>query len=177
MKEMLRIDDNPTEWDRKFMQMAHFISGWSKDRTTRVGCVIVGPANEIRSTGFNGFPRGINDEVEDRLARPAKYLWTEHAERNAIFNAARIGTPLGGCRIYVPWFPCVDCARAIVQCGLVELVAFEPDWDHPKWGEHFRVARDMFNEQTQLVVRLLEPGSVLPDFDAEVIVAEGEHLH
>jgi dCMP deaminase len=171
---MHRIETHPTEWDRRFMQLASFIGSWSKDRTTRVGCVIVGPANEVRSTGYNGFPRGINDEIEERLIRPAKYLWTEHAERNAIYNAARAGIALSGCRIYVPWYPCVDCARAIIQSGFIELVAFEPDWDHPKWGEHFRIARDLFNEQKPLSVRLLDARDVLPGFDAEVRADEGE---
>jgi dCMP deaminase len=172
MSETFQIDTDPSEWDRRFMQLAHFIGTWSKDRTTRVGCVIVGPANEIRSTGYNGFPRGISDGVEERFVRPAKYLWTEHAERNAIYNAARIGISLEGCRIYVPWFPCVDCARAIVQCGLVELVAFAPDWNHLQWGEHFRIARDLFKEQRGLTVRLLEPASVLPDLNPEISAAE-----
>jgi dCMP deaminase len=133
-------------WDRKFMQLALHVAQWSKDRSTRVGCVIVGPDNEVRATGYNGFPRGADDSVEARHARPLKYLWTEHAERNAIYNSVRSGTPILGCRMYLPWFPCVDCARAIVQCGIAELVAIEPDWDDAKWGEHFRVTRELFQE-------------------------------
>src|SRR5260370_34651295 len=104
------------------MDLAREIARWSKDRSGGVGCVIVGPDNEVRSTGFNGFPRGVNDEVESRHERPAKYKWTEHAERNAIYNAARVGIPIEGCRIYLPWFPCMECARAIIQTGIVELI-------------------------------------------------------
>src|SRR5262245_49631273 len=122
------------DWDSRFMRLAEHIGGWSKDRSTRVGCVIVGPNREIRSTGYNGFPRGVEDLVDERHSRPAKYKWTEHAERNAIYNAARIGVSIDGCAMYVPWFPCMDCARAIVQSGLSVLVAYRPDLDDPQWG-------------------------------------------
>ncbi|MBV9759705.1 MAG: hypothetical protein JO340_03985 [Acidobacteriaceae bacterium] len=169
MSETLRIDPRPSSWDCKLMQLARFIATWSKDPTP-VGCVIAGASNEIRSTGYNGFPRGIDDSLDERLRRPAKYFWTEHAERNAIYNAARIGTPLEGCRMYLPWFPCVDCARAIVQCGIAELVAFEPDWEHATWGEHFRIAKDLFTEQARLSVRLVDPEFVFPDSRASVAV-------
>ncbi len=135
-----------THWDGRFMQLALSIGMWSKDRTTKVGCIIVGPSNEIRCTGFNGFPRGADDERAERYERPAKYLWTEHAERNAIYNAALIGIPLNGCRMYLPWFPCMECARAIVQVGIIELIAFAPANDHPKWGEDFQLATQLFKE-------------------------------
>jgi dCMP deaminase len=71
----------------------------------------VGAHNEIRAIGDNGFPRGADDDLEARHARPAKHKWTEHAERNAIFAAARAGIPIDGCTMYLPWFPCMDCAR------------------------------------------------------------------
>src|SRR5437868_3747766 len=116
-----------TDWDDRFIELARHIGQWSKDPSRKVGCVIVGPYNEVRATGYNGFPRGVDDSAVERNQRPAKYLWTEHAERNAIYNAARCGIPIAGCRIYVPWFPCMDCARAIVQVGLQELIAIRPD--------------------------------------------------
>jgi len=58
--------------------------------------------------------------------RPAKYRWTEHAERNAIFSAARMGVSIVGATMYLPWFPCAECARAIVQSGIGALVAYQP---------------------------------------------------
>ena len=94
----------------------------SKDPNTQIGCVIVGPNHEIRSTGYNSFPRGIRDDVPERLVRPTKYLWIEHAERNAICNAARAGTATEGCTIYVEIMPCMDCARAMVQAGITQVV-------------------------------------------------------
>jgi dCMP deaminase len=134
------------DWDMRFMELARHVGQWSKDKSRRVGCVIVGPNNEVRATGFNGFPRGADETIESRHDRPAKYLWTEHAERNAIYNAARSGTSLEGCRMYVGWFPCMDCARAIVQVGIKELVALQPDVADPQWGADFSVALELFKE-------------------------------
>src|SRR2546421_12647437 len=71
------------DWDGRFMELARHVGTWSKDRSRQVGCVVVGPDNSVRAIGFNGFPRGLDDENEHRHQRPAKYLWTEHAERNA----------------------------------------------------------------------------------------------
>jgi dCMP deaminase len=120
------------------MALAQFVGNWSKDRGTRVGCVIVGPDNEVRAIGYNGFPRGVSDDEEERHSRPTKYLWTEHAERNAIYHAALVGIALKGCRMYLPWFPCMDCARAIVQSGISEIIAYHPEVEHPKWGNDFQ---------------------------------------
>ena len=65
--------------------------------------MIVGPDRVIRSTGFNGLVRGVDDDVALRRERPAKYSWTEHAERNAIYNAARLGISILGCASYINW--------------------------------------------------------------------------
>jgi dCMP deaminase len=109
-------------WHAYYLAVCRSVALRSKDPDTQIGCIIVGPAHEIRSTGYNSFPRGIRDSVPQRLSRPEKYLWVEHAERNAIYNAARAGTPLQDCTIYVELMPCMDCARAIVQAGIVEVV-------------------------------------------------------
>lgn len=133
-------------WDKFFMDMAKLVASKSKDRSRRVGCVIVGPDNEVRSVGYNGFPRGIDDTVEARHQRPDKYKWTEHAERNAIYNSARAGIRTDGCSIYLPWFPCMDCARAIIQSGIKKMVCGEPDLNDPTWGDDFRQGKDMLAE-------------------------------
>ena len=111
-------------WDDRFMGLARHVASWSKDRSTKVGAVIVDDRQRVLGLGYNGFPRGVNDDVEDRHERPAKYQWTEHAERNAIFNS--VGT-LDFCTIYIPWYPCADCARAIIQCGIKKVVAIRPE--------------------------------------------------
>lgn len=142
-------------WDARFMDLAIHISAWSKDRSRQVACVIVAADNSVRAIGFNGFPRGLNDEDEIRHSRPSKYLWTEHAERNAIYVAARNGIPLDGCRMYLPWFPCVDCARAIVQAGLLEVISRQPDFSDVRWGEDFKVAVELLKE-AGVVVRFID---------------------
>lgn len=131
-----------------YLAMAYLVATSSKDRKTKYGAVIVGPYGEIRSTGHNGFPRGCDDYAESRHQRPEKYFWTEHAERNAIYNAARVGTPLDGCTLYVQGCPCADCARAIIQSGIAKVVVHK-DWEDrtpPKWQEHADRSKAMFEE-------------------------------
>jgi dCMP deaminase len=142
-------------WDEYFMRLAHHAATRSKDQSTQVGCVIVGPDNEIRSTGYNSFPRGINDHMPERQERPEKYLFFEHAERNSIYNAARCGTPLKGCRIYLPWLPCMDCARGIVQVGIIEVVVESREPLNPRWKDQFGKALTLFSE-AGVKVRFLE---------------------
>jgi dCMP deaminase len=123
------VSDSQVEWDQTWIGMAEFIANRkSKDRSTKVGAVIVAGDQAVLSLGWNGFPRGVDDKVEARHERPAKYQWTEHAERNAIYNAVRRGVPLLGSTIYVTHFPCCDCARGIAQSGVTEIVTREPDW-------------------------------------------------
>ncbi len=88
-------------WDQYFLNIAEQVKEKSKDRRTKIGAVIVGPDNEIVSTGYNSFPRGIDDDVEERQVRPEKYYWFEHAERNSIYNAARIGVRLKDTKMYL----------------------------------------------------------------------------
>jgi dCMP deaminase len=150
-------------WDKFFIEQAKLVSTKSKDPSTKVGAIIVGPDNEVRSQGFNGFPRGVDDDVEyeaigsgirlvaERYDRPAKYLFTEHAERNAIYNAARVGIPLKDCTLYLNFEPrscCCDCARAIIQSGIKQVVG--PNIPFPSkgkdWEEHFKITEVMFYE-------------------------------
>jgi len=174
-------------WKEYFVDLTLVVASKSKDPSRKVGCVIVGPDKEIRSTGFNGFPRGVVEDVSvpaqahfpkefewnittrkvdvlcgcgkvleieqedwergnqdehftgppmapevilnERWERPIKYQYVEHAERNAIYNAARVGTPTLGCSAFVSLAPCVGCSRALVQAGIVEVYgpAFEEE--------------------------------------------------
>ncbi|MCM2402482.1 deaminase [Rhizobium sp. S153] len=116
------MDENEKEarWHDRFMGLCNHIAAWSEDRDFRVGAVVVGPAHEVRTMGYNGLPRGVKENEEVRFDRKSgeKFFWFEHAERNAIYNAARMGVSVDGCTIYVNRFPCADCARAIIQSGL-----------------------------------------------------------
>lgn len=134
------------KWTERWMGMCELIASWSEDRSTKVSAVIVDDRNVLVSMGWNGFPRGIAGDIEERHERPAKYLWTEHAERNAIFNAASVGVSLKGCTMYLQWYPCADCARAIIQSGITRIVCKEPDWNHDRWGESFKMVKDMLTE-------------------------------
>ena len=136
-------------WDQYYLDICKVVAARSKDPNTQIGCVIAGPAHEIRSTGYNSLPRGIRDDVPERLERPTKYLWMEHAERNAIYNAARCGTPLEGCTLYVEIMPCMDCARAIVQAGIRQVVvsgARMSQYTSDYYDEHFRNVEVLFHE-------------------------------
>lgn len=115
-------------WNDYFFNLIQVIKSKSKDQSTKFGCVIVGPDNEIRTTGYNSFPRGLDDNNPERIIRPEKYIWFEHSERNAIYNAARMGTPLKGCRLYVDGIPCVDCSRGIIQSGIVKVIYNDDAW-------------------------------------------------
>lgn len=99
-----------------FMGFALHAATKSKD-STKVGAALVGPANEVCLTGFNGPPAGVEDRPE-RFERPAKYLFASHAEQNVIAFAARRGIRTAGCRLYVTHFPCPSCARSIIQAGI-----------------------------------------------------------
>ena len=136
-------------WDVYYLEICKVVGSRSKDPNTQLGCIIVGPAHEIRSTGYNSFPRGIRDDVPERLERPAKYLWIEHAERNAICNAARAGTATEGCTIYVEIMPCMDCARAIVQAGISQVVISAgrmAQYSSEYYDQHFRLVEVLFSE-------------------------------
>ena len=111
-------------WHEHFLKVAELIASRSKDPSTKVGCVIVGERHDIRATGYNGLPRGVKDSPQ-RMVRPLKYLYTEHAERNAIYNAAYVGTPLAGCDAFITWPPCADCARALIQVGIRRIYTYE----------------------------------------------------
>ena len=88
-------------WNEYFRGIVHQVKLKSKDERTQIGALIVGVDNEIVSTGYNSFPRGIVDSRPERQERPEKYYWFEHAERNAIYNAARIGVSTKGCTMYL----------------------------------------------------------------------------
>lgn len=134
------------KWDLRFYELAENVAKWSKDTNKQTGAVIVGTDNTEKTFGYNGFPRGANDNIAERYQKPLKYMWTEHAERNAILKAAKEGVKIDGCRMYVTYFPCADCARAIIQSGIVKVYTPKPDLNHHKWGESWKQSILMFTE-------------------------------
>ena len=111
-------------WDEYFMGIAMLAARRSKDPNTQVGACIVSEDNIIISTGYNGMPKGCSDDIfpwdRDGQQDMTKYPYVVHAELNAILNAN--GRDLRGSRIYVALFPCNECAKAIIQSGVKEVL-------------------------------------------------------
>ena len=109
-------------WDEYFMGVAMLAARRSKDPNTQVGACIVSKDNIIISTGYNGLPNGCSDDEYpwDRQGEETKYPYVVHAELNAILNAN--GRDLRGSRLYVALFPCNECAKAIIQAGVKEVL-------------------------------------------------------
>lgn len=117
--------DNYISWDEYFMGIALLSAQRSKDSNTQVGACIVSKENKILSLGYNGMPIGCSDDVmpwEREAVDPVdtKYMYVCHAELNAILN--RSAGSLEGAKLYVTLFPCNECAKAIIQSGIREIV-------------------------------------------------------
>lgn len=138
-------------WDELFMKHSYLIATKSKDPHTKIGATIVRD-NAIISEGFNGLPKGVDDNKSERFERPEKYYWCEHGERNAIYHCARNGIKTEGTTLYCFGIPCADCARAIIQSGIKKVVIHE-QWEdvginknNQKWNESVQRSKDMFDE-------------------------------
>jgi len=140
-------------WDEYFINIAEQVKLKSKDKRTQIGVVVVGKDNEIVSTGYNSFARGINDNLDERQERPEKYFWFEHAERNAIYNAARIGVSTLGTTMYMTCgMSCSDCARAIINSGISKIVLRKGKGAKgDKWNESSIRSIQMFKEAGVIV--------------------------
>lgn len=119
--------DNILSWDQYFMAMAHLASFRSKDPNTQVGACIVNPQKRVVGLGYNGFPKGCDDDAyswnREGDFLETKYPYVVHAELNAILNSIQ---NLTGCTLYVSLFPCNECAKAIIQSGISKVI-YESD--------------------------------------------------
>lgn len=140
-------------WVSYYRQLANTVKLKSKDKYTQIGAVIVGKDGEIVSTGYNSFPRGLDDGLDFRQERPEKYYWFEHAERNAIYNAARIGVSTKGTTMYLSCgLPCADCARGIINSGVTRIFCERVDVTKGEmWKESQERSWDMFMETGVMV--------------------------
>lgn len=137
----------------KFLPDARAAAGRSKDRSTKVGAVALDDDFNIRGSAYNGFPRGVNDDIEERHQRPLKYKWTCHAEENIVAQAARVGVSLKGCSVLLTELhPCTTCARMMAQAGVVRV--FAPIQNAPgnggedrvNWDDETRIASEILHE-------------------------------
>jgi len=131
-----------TDWHRRFIDLAQFIAGWSKDPSTQCGSVIVAPDRRVVSMGYNGLPRRVRDIPARYDNRELKYKIILHSERNAILFARE---PLDGYTIYNwPMISCATCASMVIQSGITTVVA--PYSDNPRWQEDFELSKQLFDE-------------------------------
>ena len=131
-----------TDWNRRFLALAEHISTWSKDPSTKVGAVIVDADRRIISTGYNGFPRDVEDLDQRLNNRDVKYEMIVHGEINAIVFANQ---NLQGTTLYTwPFMPCSRCAGIVIQSGIRTVVA--PYNDNPRWQASFELTEQMFRE-------------------------------
>lgn len=150
---------SPIDWDTLFMNMVYLVAEKSKDRFTHIGAVIVGPDHEVRSVGYNSFPRNIDDSVSARQERPEKYAWFAHAETNAVANAALAGIGVKGCCMYTNGVPCDNCANIVLNAGIVEVVV-DLVWDvnnYNQWLDSANRTKIKFAE-AGIVLRFWEGG-------------------
>ena len=135
-------------WVEYFRTLAHTVKLKSKDNNTQIGAIIVGKDKEIVSTGYNSFPRGIDDFKKERQEKPEKYFWFEHAERNAIYNAARIGVSTKGTTMYLSCgIPCADCTRGIINAGIARIFCERGGGAKGiKWAESAERSWEMLDE-------------------------------
>ena len=131
------------KWQQRFLDVATEVSTWSKDPSTKVGCVMVSEDGVIVATGYNGLPRGVQDHPE-RMGRPTKYLWTVHAEAAAVANAARSGARLNGATAFVTHMSCAGCARLMLNAGIECVVIGHGQTSMP--ADEFEAAAIMFAE-------------------------------
>lgn len=124
---MIKQRENYISWDECFMRMAHVIAERSKDPSTQAGATIVDKNNVVIGLGYNGFPRGVDSDSfsweRDGDFLSTKYAYVCHGEENAIYNA---NNSTHDCKIYCTLFPCNECAKAIIQNGIVEVI-YESD--------------------------------------------------
>jgi dCMP deaminase len=171
------------DWHERWMTLAFLASRNSKDPSTKLGVVLVTPANDLITTGWNGFPRGVREQLlvsagpetngaaylgpeldpERWERRPEKYRWVEHAERNAVYNAARLGRPTLGAIAYINAdpTPCSDCTRAFIQAGVTRIIGIDKPFTGRGTNVHYHcgdIENTMLDEAGIERVRLpLEP--------------------
>lgn len=134
--------NNIEKWDRRFLELSAHIACWSKDPSTKTGCVIVDQRGRIVSVGYNGLPMGVEDLDERLNNRTIKYEMIVHCERNAIIFAQQ---SLEGCTIFTtPFISCSPCAGMVIQSGIKRCVSYVND--NPRWKDSFALSQTMFKE-------------------------------
>lgn len=137
---------NCTKWDGRYLNLAREVGSWSKDPSRKIGAVAIGEKGQVLAQGYNGFPRGIEDDDFRLNDRPTKYRYVVHAEMNVIYNASYSGVSLAGSTLYVHGLPvCAECAKGIIQVGIRRVVI--PYQEVPEnWKDSCGFTKILFNE-------------------------------
>ena len=159
VKAMAYVDPRPfwaknnadVRWDLFFLKMAKTASEMSKDPSSQVGAVIARDQIPL-SVGYNGFVRGMSDDAKRLEDRETKYTYTEHAEKNAIFNAARAGVDIRQSTIYSTHVVCCECAKAVCQSGITRVVYLTNEEFEERWADSITHSKAMFAEVGVTVV-------------------------
>lgn len=146
------------KWHYRFLNIAFEVASWSKDRSTRAGCVVV-KDRRILSTGYNGFPPGIDDDNDYYHQRPQKYTYVQHDSQNAIYQAAKYGIQVPGADMYLTTCPCGVCAGGIVSVGIKRV--FWPEQNDlenghasERWQESVRISLEIMQAANIQVIRV-----------------------
>jgi len=143
------------KWHLRFLNLASQISTFSKDPSTKVGCVLV-KDRRIISTGYNGFPRNISDNFERLMDREKKYEITVHAEINAVTTAALHGVSTEGCSAYITFSPCSRCAAVLINAGIKGVYVKGGSIIPDRWLDNLIVASNLLAE-AGILYRVLDP--------------------
>ena len=133
------------KWHVRYLRLAHEVATWSKDPSTQVGCVLAKDRRVI-STGFNGFPRGISDDLNRLMDRDQKYLYTVHAEGNAIVTAALHGVSTDNSSAYITFLPCCQCSAQLINAGIKTVVVSGKNEIPQRWLDNFINASKLLRE-------------------------------
>ena len=133
------------KWHERFIKLAHEVADWSKDPSTKVGCVLV-KDKKVLSLGYNGFPKGISDSFDRLMDREQKYEMTVHAEINAITTAALHGVSTEKATAYITFNPCSRCAAVLINAGIASIYVSTQNDIPTRWLENFILASQLLAE-------------------------------
>ena len=137
------------KWDKRYMDLAKQVGTWSKDPSKKIGAIAIGSKGQVLAQGYNGFPRGIDDNESRLNNKETKYKYVVHAEMNLIYNATFNGISLNGSTVYVSGLPvCSECAKGLIQVGVKQIVMSKDSLEgaDEKWLDSFELTIALINE-------------------------------
>lgn len=154
------MDATEYRWHQRFMRLAREVATWSKDPSTQVGCVLV-REKKVLSTGYNGFPKNISDDLNRLIDREQKYEITVHAEVNAVTSAALHGVSTEGSIAYVTFNPCSRCAAVLINAGVTSVFSDGGAPIPERWLKNFILASKLLAE-AGVDYQTIDPNSEIP---------------